>query len=227
VQLLKFLAAFIGTATTGGLESVSAQVPGIPVYAPWMLNGVGVAVDYAAMGIRSGQRLEAWPIALTGEIRFARWTLSATASEYRPLPDGATAAWGGTGSWQVGKHDFGYVQAGFGYSGSQGVRLLHIPIGVGSPWAECLATDYFYAWATPRLDILHVSAPLGKVYTNLRFGYSGGVHFELRNGLGFQAAVDGLVQRANPLTIGIGMHYAFGESLVRADEIRHALCHPF
>jgi hypothetical protein len=100
-------AAFIGTTTTGALV---AQVRGIPIYAPWVLNGGGVAVDYAALGIRSGQRLEAWPIALTGEIRFAQWTLSATASEYRPLGGAGTAAFGGTGSWQFGRgRDFGYA----------------------------------------------------------------------------------------------------------------------
>jgi hypothetical protein len=227
MRLLKFLAVFIGMTTTGGLGGVSAQVPGIPVYAPWVLEGGGVAVDYAAVGIRSGQRLEAWPIALTGETRFARWTLSATAAEYRPLGGVGSAAWGGSGSWQVGREDFGYVQAGFGYSASQGVKLLHVPIGAGLPMTACIANDYFYPWAAPRLDILHVSAPLRNVYTNVRFGYSGGVHFELHNGLGFQAAVDGLVQRANPLTIGIGIHYAFGKSLLRAEALRHASCHPF
>jgi hypothetical protein len=224
---LKFLAAFIATVIIGGLANVTAQVRGIPVYAPWILEGGGVAADFAAAGIRSGQRLEAWPVAVTGEMRFARWTLSVTGSDYRPLGEVGSGALGGTASWQVGREDFAYVQGGFGYSSSQSVRLLHALIGAGLPMTACIANDYFYPWATPRVDILHVSAPLQNAHTDVRFGYSGGVHFELRNGLGFQAAVDGVVQRANRLTIGIGLHFAFGKSLLRAQSLRHASCDPF
>ncbi len=227
MRRLKFLAALIGTTSTGALGHLSAQVPGMPIYAPWVLEGGGVAVDYAAVGIRSGQRLEAWPIAVTGEIRFARWTLSASASEYRPVSGTGSTTFGGTASWQVGREDFGYVQLGLGYSSSRGVSVLHVPVGAGLPMTACITNDFFYPWATPRFDILRVSAPLANPHTNLRFGYSGGIHFELHNGLGLQAAVDGLVQRANPLTIGIGMHYAFGKSILRAEQIRHASCHPF
>lgn len=183
----------------------------MPISTQWLWQGAGVALDF---GFRLGDSVPS-VTGLTGAVAHGRRSFTATVADYSVGTDRHFVALAGTALLALTSPDSGFAvfQAGLGYLDAAGRRQLHIPVGIGTSDVFCLfehqRTRSWWVWASPRLDFLYRWGPQGPGVVDARLGGSIGLNMTLRNGLGFQLALDGLVERHYPGLGSLGVHYAF------------------
>ena len=104
------------------------------------------------------------------------------------------------------------LQGGASYAEiADGVNHLHIPIGLGFTLTIPSVAVAIKPWLAPRIEITRISGDnVFDTDTDTSFGLSGGIDFNLINGLGFRAAadyVDG--DGGSPTIFSVGAGYSF------------------
>jgi hypothetical protein len=213
----------IGVAAVLSLAvpSLAAQVPGIPSYHRFTTRGVGLAIDYGFAGPNVIADFDAWGVTATLGVgppndsspTSARlFNLGASLSRFMPRGGARTTVWG----LQAGVA-WDYLHVGFARWDSVGTTHWRAPIALGTPLVGCVfdAASVIF-WGSARLDVDHVSTPGTGARTIARPGFVLGIHLELRNGIGLQAAGDQpRVLGKKTWIFGAGVHYA-RHSLPRA-----------
>jgi len=203
------------------VSPLAAQAPGIPSYHQFTTRGVGLAMDYGFAGPNIPTDFDAWRITATFGLgprmdslpTSARlFNVGASMSRFTPRGGARTAVWGVHGGVASG-----LLQVGFARWDSAGATHWRSPIAIGIPLLGCFrqAASFFF-WGSARLDLDHLSIPGTGGRTIARPGFVLGIHLELRNGIGVQAAADQprLLGKKSWI-FGAGVHYAF-YSLPRA-----------
>jgi hypothetical protein len=104
------------------------------------------------------------------------------------------------------------LQGGAGYAEiADGVNNLRIPIGLGLTLTIPSVAVAIKPWLAPRIEISRISGDnVADATTDTDFGLSGGIDFNLINGLGFRAAADYInADGGSPTVFSIGAGYSF------------------
>ena len=195
--------------------SVSAQVPGLPVYNQGVPHGIGV---YGDVGFPNDDAGGGTAYGATGRAGFGVFGVTAIVSTYDPDgPAGGKASAGATGNLRV----FGgplvplsvTLQGGVGYATSEGllpndnVTVWRFPVGLGFALTIPNPALAIKPWLAPRVDFTTSSDSLE---SETRFALSGGIELNLLNGFGLHAAYDRIFDNgSDPSTFGVGAHLVF------------------
>lgn len=215
---------------------LAGQVPGIPSYHRFTTRGVGLAIDYGFPGPNVPSDFDAWGVTATLAFGPAFDSLPTSA---RLFNVGASLSRvtvrDGTGTTVLGFQAgvaWDYLHVGFARWDSAGGTRWRAPIALGIPLAGCVfdAAAVIF-WGSARLDLDHRSIPGIGSRTIARHGFVLGMHLELRNGIGLQAAGDQPHVLGNKTWIfGAGVHYArqsLPRSVVRSDgKMPHCVSEP-
>lgn len=213
------IAAALATVTLAAGTPAAAQVRGIPVYNSGVPTGVTLAgeLGFPSSGTGGG-------VAFGGSARFGFGPLGATAMVIESKPGGNGAnflSFGGTANFKLLGGPLiplsATLQGGIGYSrnplvaqplGTTGDRTeLRFPIGLGIALSLPNPVLAIKPWIAPRVDVIHVSTENVAV-TTTAFAISGGIEFNLLNGLGLHTGYDW--SRRDGVTygtFGVGLHY--------------------
>lgn len=105
------------------------------------------------------------------------------------------------------------VQGGFSWTGFPVGDLLHFPVGVSfMAESQMEGGTTLTPWFMPRFSLRSFSPDVGDGNTEFDPGISGGVRFELEQGLALSTALDYLLQDGDDaLTLGLGIRYTLGQ----------------
>jgi hypothetical protein len=215
-------AVALAAALTGGAPSVAAQVRGLPVYNAGLPRGIGI---YGDAGFPNDEAGGGNAYGVTGRLGMGAFGATAMLSSYDPDgPNGSDVSVGATLNYRV----FGgplvplavTLQAGVGYAkpddevlpegGIGDLSELRFPVGAGFALTIPNPALAIKPWLAPRLDIVRRSPEGLEAETETEFGLSGGLEFNLLNGLGLHASYDAVfVDGGNPGVFGVGAHYTF------------------
>lgn len=198
--------------------SLRAQASGLPVYQSGIVRGITLALDGAIPNSAAGGGYAAGASVRAG---IGLVGIGATVSRFDPS-GAANSLWSGgaTVSYKV----FGgplvplavTLQGGAGYATPKfsclnpatcDVKAWHFPVGLGISWTIPNPALAIKPWIAPRLDVTRTSLN-GSTNTDTHFALSGGVEFNLLNGMGLHAEYDWM--RVSGTTLGIfgaGLHY--------------------
>lgn len=199
---------------------VRAQVAGIPVYNSGVAGGLAVAAELGVPNHASGGG-----IAYGASARLGLGALGFTAMGIRSDPSGVGGNSIGAGATLNYKVIGGpliplsvTLQGGLGYSrnafiaqpsgATSHVTRLRVPLGIGIAMSLPNPVLAIKPWLAPRLDVLRASSE-GAAATSTAFAISGGIEFNLLNGLGLHTGYDW--SRRDGITygtFGVGLHYA-------------------
>ena len=208
---------------------LAAQIPGLPSYHRFTTRGIALAVDYGFPGPNVRADFGAWGV--TATLGFGPGTdslptsarlfnVGASFSRFTPRAGVPTTVWG----LQAGVA-WDYIHVGFARWDSAGAAHWRAPLALGMPLVGCTFPGVsFIFWGSARLDVDHASIPGTGGRTIVRPGFVLGLHLELRNGIGVQAAGDQprLLGKKSWI-FGAGVHYA-RYSLPRAVVASHEHC---
>lgn len=223
---LAVLALLWGAASPAQRPPVAVG-PGIPSYHRFTTRGVGLAIDYGFPGSNVPSDFAAWGVSATLAFGPAFDSLPTSA---RLFNVGASLSRvtvrGGTRTTVVGFQAgvaWDYLHIGFARWDSAGGTHWRAPIALGMPLGGCMFdAAAIILWGSARLDVAHRSIPGTGNRTIARPGFVLGIHLELRNGIGLQAAGDNPRVLGNKTWIfGAGVHYArhsLPRSVVGSDE---------
>jgi hypothetical protein len=220
-----FGAFALAAALGGGVPSAAAQVRGIPVYNAGIPRGIGI---YGDAGFPNNEAGGGNAYGVTGRLGMGAFGATAMLSSYDPDgSNGSDVSVGATLNYRV----FGgplvplavTLQAGIGYAQPDQLlpndeiaeeSELRFPVGVGFALTIPNPALAIKPWLAPRLDIVKRSDdsidPDFTDDTETEFGLSGGLEFNLLNGLGLHASYDAIfVDGENPGVFGVGAHYTF------------------
>ncbi len=213
------ITAALTTVTLTVGTPAAAQVRGIPVYNSGVPTGVTLAGELGFPNSGTGGG-----VAYGGSARFGFGPLGATAMVIESKPGGNGAkflSFGGTANFKLLGGPLiplsATLQGGIGYSkntlvaqplGTTGDRTeLRFPIGLGIALSLPNPVLAIKPWIAPRVDVIHVSTEHVAV-TTTAFAISGGIEFNLLNGLGLHTGYDW--SRRDGITygtFGVGLHY--------------------
>lgn len=193
-------------------STAQAQVTGLPVKNAGITGGltiggeVGFPGDEYGGGTAYGAR---------GSLGLGPIGFGAVISHWNPDGDGdAINAVGGSLNLKV----FGgpliplsvTLQGGAEYASSNGIKRVHVPVGLGIGLRIPNPALAIKPWIAPRLDIVRTSGDAIDSDTEKNFGISGGVDFSLLGGLGFGVAYDRVWagDGVNPSVFSVGVNYA-------------------
>ncbi|HEX5385116.1 MAG TPA: outer membrane beta-barrel protein [Gemmatimonadales bacterium] len=207
-----------------GAVPAAAQVRGIPVNNSGVPTGLAV---YGDVGFSNSDAGKGTAFGASGRLGVGPFGITGTLDRFNPSgPADNITSVGGTLNYQV----FGgplvpltaTLQGGLGYDKVSDVKFYHVPIGLGIALTIPNPVLAIKPWLAPRVDIVHVTPPAtvnvvgsgGSAAlssdTETHFGISGGVEFNLLNGIGLQASYDRVfVDGGDPGVFAAGLHYAF------------------
>jgi hypothetical protein len=196
-----------------GAAPAAAQVRGLPVYNSGIPTGLGLFGDVGFANTAAGKATTFGGTARLGAGPFGATATIAYVDASSPQPN--VTAVGGTLNYKF----FGgplvpltaTLQGGVGYAKTGGIKNYHFPIGVGIALTIPNPVLAIKPWLAPRVDIGHTSVP-GSVGSNTdtHFGISGGIEFNLLNGVGVHAAYDRVFATGtDPGIFAAGLHYQF------------------
>jgi hypothetical protein len=210
-----------------GAAPLRAQNPGLPVYNLGVPRGIGI---YGDVGFPNDAAGKGTAYGATVRAGFGAIGATATLSALNPDgPAGSDIAVGATLNYKLLGGPLVplsvTLQAGASYAKSEDVGLAppsvggvlqsdfdlyHFPIGIGFALVIPNPVLAIHPWLAPRVDIVHTKEGT-TTNTDTNFGLSGGLEFNLLNGLGIQAAYDRVFAKdaADPGTFGVGAHYSF------------------
>lgn len=211
------LATMLVIASAG---TASAQAAGLPVVNSGIVNGIGIALD---AGIPNNVAGSGWAAGATVKAGFG--VLGVTGTVSRLDPSAGDAVWSGaaTANMKV----FGgplvpiavTLQGGAGYvapefrcltPGACEISEWHFPAGLGISFTIPNPALAIKPWIAPRADIVRTSQAGQEATTDVGPGVSGGVEFNLLNGMGFHLAYDWAKHDAAKSGIfAAGFHYTF------------------
>jgi hypothetical protein len=228
-----------GIALTGLALSLSAgvahaQLGTMPVFfSPAFGTGVGVYGDFGT-GLNDDAKFPDGnsPVAFGGHIilGLSKFQIMGGVSYVDPkdttaTPLGKELTYGGNVALTIYRTPASMivvnVQAGAGYSkfgetGSQ-LKQWNFPIGIGIALDLPVVGWFVEPWVAPRVHIFSTSGDLlTESQTDVGFGVSGGVNFNLLLGIGAWAALDWLTvtpgdatESVKPLILGAGLSWKF------------------
>jgi hypothetical protein len=204
LSVLALLAVLAGTAR--------AQVTGLPVKNAGITGGLTIGGEVGFPGDEYGGGTA---FGARGSLGLGAIGFGAVVSHWNPDGDGdAINAVGASLNLKV----FGgpliplsvTLQGGAEYASSNGIKMLHAPIGLGIGLRIPNPALAIKPWLAPRLDVMRVSGDDIDGDTETNFGISGGVDFSLLGGLGFGVAYDRVWagEGVNPSVFSVGVNYA-------------------
>lgn len=204
-----------------GAGTAFAQAAGLPVVNSGIVSGIGLALD---AGIPNDAAGGGWATGATVKAGFGVVGLTGTVSRLDPSDGDAVWSGAATANMKV----FGgplipiavTLQAGAGYSAPKfsclsvtpdcDIKQWHFPAGLGISFTIPNPALAIKPWIAPRVDVLHASVEGEGSDTDVGVGVSGGVEFNLLNGMGFQVAYDwSKHDDVKPGIFAAGFHYTF------------------
>ncbi|NNG16532.1 MAG: outer membrane beta-barrel protein [Gemmatimonadales bacterium] len=191
-----------------------AQVLGLPVFNSGVSSGLGLMGDVGFPNDESGLQTTYGATATLG-IGLIGFSASVARSGFESTDRNFTSL-GGTANLKV----LGgpliplavTLQGGASYAEiADGVNNLRIPIGLGLTLTIPSVAVAIKPWLAPRIEISRISGDnVTDANTDTDFGLSGGIDFNLINGLGFRAAADYVnADGGSPTVFSVGAGYSF------------------
>ncbi len=187
------------------------QVTGLPVRNAGISTGFSIGAEVGFPGTDYGKGTA---FGARGAISVGPLGLSGVVSSWKPRGSASATAIGGYASLKV----FGgpliplsvTLQGGAEYAQRNGLKDLHMPVGLGIALKIPNPALAIKPWIAPRLDISRTSTVI-KSNTDTHFGISGGVDFSLLGGIGFGVAYDRVWgdNGVNPSVLSAGVSYTF------------------
>ncbi len=208
------VAMIVASALTLGPGTARAQVYGLPVFNSGVSSGLGIMGDVGFPNDDSNLKTTYGATATLG-LGLVGFSASVARSGVESTDSNFTSV-GGTANLKV----FGgpliplaaTLQAGVAFAEvADGVNNLRVPIGIGFTLTIPSVAVAIKPWLAPRLEISRVYGDnVLEDDTDARFGLSGGIDFNLINGLGFRAAADYVnADGSSPTVFSIGAGYNF------------------
>lgn len=204
-------ATSVAIMMVGGAGSVSAQLPGIPVYNTPVPSGFTMAADVGFPNSATGLGTS---YAITGAFGTGPFGFTGSVGGTRvEAIDKSEITVGGTANWKI----FGgpliplavNVQAGAAYwKGVADSKNIHVPVGISAVLTIPTPGLAIKPWVAPRVD--YSQAKVGDVtFDATEFAFSIGVDLASLSGLGFRAAYDWINTEGSALsTVGFGFSYS-------------------
>ena len=208
------VAMIVASALALGPGTARAQVYGLPVFNSGVSSGLGIMGDVGFPNDDSNLKTTYGATATLG-LGLVGFSASVARSGVESTDSNFTSV-GGTANLKV----FGgpliplaaTLQAGVAFAEvADGVNNLRVPIGIGFTLTIPSVAVAIKPWLAPRLEISRVYGDnVLEDDTDARFGLSGGIDFNLINGLGFRAAADYVnADGSSPTVFSIGAGYNF------------------
>lgn len=208
----RFFSLTLLLAGLGLSSGARAQVTGLPVHNAGITGGLTIGAE---MGFPDADYGKGTGLGARGALGLGPFGVSAVISRWNPKgPAEAHTAVGGYLNLKV----FGgpliplsvTLQGGAEYASSNGIKVVHAPVGLGIALKIPNPALAIKPWLAPRLDISRVSGTGINADTETNFGISGGVDFSLLGGLGFGVAYDRTWagNDVNPGVFSLGVNYA-------------------
>lgn len=208
------IAMVVVSALLLGSGAAQAQVYGLPVFNSGVSSGLGIMGDVGFPNDDSNLKTTYGATATIG-IGLLGFSASVARSGIESSDRDFTSV-GGTANFKVLGGPLiplaATLQAGVAFAEvADGVNNLRVPIGLGLTLTIPSVAVAIKPWLAPRLEISRVYGDnVLEDDTDARFGLSGGIDFNLINGLGFRAAADYVnVDGGSPTVFSVGAGYNF------------------
>ncbi|HSM15810.1 MAG TPA: outer membrane beta-barrel protein, partial [Gemmatimonadales bacterium] len=207
------IAMVVVSALLLGSGAAQAQVYGLPVFNSGVSSGLGIMGDVGFPNDDSDLKTTYGATATIG-IGLLGFSASVARSGIESSDRDFTSV-GGTANFKVLGGPLiplaATLQAGVAFAEVEdGENHLRVPIGLGLTLTIPSVAVAIKPWLAPRLEIVRMYGDTVQDDTDTRFGLSGGIDFNLINGLGFRAAADYVnVDGGSPTVFSVGAGYNF------------------